>query len=210
MDRAWTRPVTVPIVWRIRAAREGLFFRGVLVLEIAPVPNRATRGEWRRLALGMLVLAPVVLLVLLPAVLGVDRYVVTDRSMDGSLSRGSVVMAREVPAADLEVGDVITFRPPGGSSDERLTRKIVAIEDGVATTQGETTSSQEPLAVPLTSPSYAQVWVGVPWIGYPFVVDGGWILLAAAALAAFVLALATGRHAPQKVVGPTRTHLPVA
>ena len=54
------------------------------------------------------------------------------------------------------------------------------------------------------------MWVGVPWIGYPFVVDGGWVLLAAAALAAFVLALATGRHAPQKVVGPTRTRLPVA
>ena len=45
------------------------------------------------------------------------------------------------------------------------------------------------------------MWLGVPWIGYPFVMDGGWVLLAAAALAAFVLALATGRRTPQKVVG---------
>jgi signal peptidase I len=178
-------------------------------LEIAPVPHRATRGEWRRLALGLLVLAPVVLLVLLPAVLGLQRYVVTDRSMDGSLGRGSVVLAREVPTADLEVGDVISFRPPEGSSDERVIRRIVAIKDGVATTQADTTGSQDPWAVPLTRSSYSRVWLGVPYIGYPFVMDGGWVVLAATALAAFVLALATGRRASLKVVGQTRTHLPV-
>ncbi len=177
-------------------------------MEIAPVPHRATRGEWRRLALGLLVLAPVVLLVLLPAVLGLQRYVVTDRSMDGSLGRGSVLLAREVPTADLEVGDVISFRPEG-SSDERVTRRIVAIKDGVATTQADTTGSQETRTVPLTESSYARVWLGVPYIGYPFVMDGGWVLLAGAALAAFVLALTTGRRAPLRVVGQTRTRLPV-
>ncbi len=179
-------------------------------MEIAPVPHRATRGEWRRLAIGLLVLAPVVLLVLLPAVLGLQRYVVTDRSMDGSLARGSVVLAREVPAADLQVGDVITFRPPQASSDERVTRRIVAIENGVATTQGDTSGTSDRWAVPLTSPSYPRVWLGLPYVGYPFVMDGGWVVLAAAALAAFVLALATGRRAPQKVLGHTGTRLPVA
>ena len=81
-------------------------------MEIAPVPHRSTRPEWRRLAIGLVVLVPVVLLVLLPAVLGFERYVVTDRAMDGSVSRGSVVLAREVPPTDLRVGDVISFRPP--------------------------------------------------------------------------------------------------
>lgn len=159
--------------------------------------------------MGLLVLAPVVLLVLLPAVLGLERYVVTDRAMDGSLGRGSLVMAVEVPPTDLEVGDVITFRPPGAGSDEPVTRRIVAIKDGVATTQADSTGSKDPWAVPLTSPSYARVWLGVPWVGYPFVMDGGWVLLAAAALAAFVLAIAAGRRAPQRVAGPTRTRLPV-
>jgi signal peptidase len=181
----------------------------VLVLEIAPVPHRSARGEWRRRALVLLVLAPVVLLVLLPAVLGLQRYVVTDRSMDGSLGRGSVVLAREVPPADLEVGDVITFPLPESSSDERVTRRIVAIKHGVAITQADTTGSRDRLAVRLTGPSYARVLLGVPWIGYPFVMDGGWILLVAAALAALVTALATGRHAPPKVVGQTRARLPV-
>jgi signal peptidase len=184
-------------------------FRGVVVLEIAPVPHRSARGEWRRLALGMLVLAPVVLLVLLPTVLGLDRYVVTDRSMDGTLGRGSVVMARQVGPTDLAVGDVITFRPPGGDSDERVTRRIVAIDGGVATIQGDSPSAA-PMALELNHDTYARVWLGVPWIGYPFVMGGSWLLLlAAAALAALVLALATGRHAPQKVIGPSRAGLPV-
>jgi signal peptidase len=179
-------------------------------LEIAPVPHRSTRGEWRRLALSMLVLVPVVLLVLLPTVLGLDRYVVSDRSMDGSLARGSVVMARQVGPTDLAVGDVITFRPPGGSPHDRVTRRIVAIEDGVAITQGDTTGSADTLALPLDrEDTYARAWLGVPWIGYPFVMDGGWILLAAAALAALVLAFATGRHAPQRVVAPSRAGLSV-
>jgi signal peptidase len=181
----------------------------VLVLEIAPVPHRSTHGEWRRLALGLLVLAPVVLLVLLPAVLGLERHVVTDRSMGGSLGRGSVVLAREVPASDLAVGDVITFRPPGGSSDERVTRRIVAIRADVATTRGDTAGSTDVWAVPLAGSSYARVWLGVPWIGYPFLMDGGWVMLAAAALAAFGLAVIAGRRAPLRVVGPTRTRLPV-
>ncbi len=159
----------------------------------------------------MLVLAPVVLLVVLPTVLGLDRYVATDRSMDGSLGRGSVLMARQVGPTDLAVGDVISFRPPGGGSDERVTRRIVSIEDGVVTTEADIargTGSADRITLP-ASDSYARVWLGVPWIGYPFVMDGGWILLSAAALAALVLAFATGPHAPQKAAGPTRARMPV-
>ncbi len=173
------------------------------------MPHRATRGEWRRLALGLVVLTPVVLLVLLPAVLGLDRFVVTDDGMDGSMGRGSVVLAREVPPTDLQVGDVITFRAPGGS-DERVARRIVAIEDGVATTKADATGTADPWSVPLTGSAYARVWVGVPWIGYPFVTNGGWALLVLAAAAALALALTAGRRTPQKVVRPTRTRLPVA
>ena len=180
-------------------------------MEIAPVPHRASRGEWRRLALGLLVLGPVVLLVVLPAVLGLQRYVVTDRSMDGSLGRGSVVLAREVPAEDLEVGDVITFRPPTDSSDDRVTRRIVAIKHGLATTRADSTGSNDLWSVPVTSPStYPRVWLGVPYLGYPFVLDGGWVLLVAAALAALVATFATRRRGPRNVVGWTRTHVPVA
>jgi hypothetical protein len=178
-------------------------------MEIAPVPHRTTRGEWRRLALGLLVLVPVVLLVLLPAVLGLDRYVVTDQAMDGSLARGSVVLAREVPPSDLRVGDVITFTRPDLDSDELVVRRIVGLDEGVATTRADTASASDPWTLPLTDTDYARVSVGVPWMGYPLVMDGGWIRLALAAAAALWVALFANWRSPTKVVKPARSGLPV-
>jgi signal peptidase I len=178
-------------------------------MEIAPVPHRSTRGERRRLALGLLVMAPVVLLVLLPAVLGLDRYVITDDSMDGSLGRGSVVLAHEVPPTDLRVGDVISFRPPGENGDDRFTRRIIAIDDGVATTRGDASGRTDPWRVPLTESTYSRVWVSVPWVGYPFALDGGWGLLILGAAAALTLGVVAGRPSPQKAARPARTRLTV-
>ena len=179
-------------------------------MEIAPVPHRASRGEWRRLALGLGVLVPVVLLVLLPTVLGLDRYVITDSSMTGSLGRGSVVLAREVPPGDLRVGDVLTFRPPGAGPDERVTRRVVAIDDTVARTRADGASRRDPWVLPLDASSYARVWLGIPWIGYPFVVDGGWVVLALLAVAALVLALSAGRRQASSAVRSARPRMPVA
>jgi signal peptidase len=177
-------------------------------VEIAPVPHRATRGEWRRLALGMVVLFPVVLLVLLPAVLGLGRFVVTEDGMDGSLGRGAVVLAREVPPSDLRAGDVISFRPPG-ESDERVTRRIVAIEHGVATTRADAMGAEDPWQLGLTDTSYSRVELGVPWVGYPFVAESGWVLLTLPAGAALLLALLAGHRTPHAVVRPGRAGLPV-
>jgi signal peptidase I len=177
-------------------------------MEIAPVPHRATRGEKRRLALGLLILAPVVLLVVLPAVLGLDRYVVTGRGLDGALGRGSVVLSRQVPPGDLRVGDVIIFAPPGGAGDERVTRRIVSIRDDVATTEGDGAQAQ-PWVVPLTGSAYDRVWLGIPWIGMPFVVDGGWVLLVVAAAAALAMAILAGWRTPPRVVRPVREKVPV-
>ena len=182
-------------------------------MEIAPVPHRATRSEWRRLAIGLLILVPVVLLVLLPTVLGLDRYVVTDSGMDGRLGRGAVVLAREVPPTDLQVGDVLTMRPPAAAGDEevrgQVVRRIVAIEDGVATVRGDAASGAEGWAVPLDGTAYARVWTGVPWLGYPFVLDGGWVLLLLAAAAALVLGLAAGRHPSARLQALAPTEVPV-
>ena len=178
-------------------------------MEIAPVPHRSTRGERRRIALGLLVLTPVVLLVLLPAVLGLQRFVITDTAMDGSLGQGSVVLAREVPPTDLQVGDVISFRPPGESGADRVTRRIVAIDHGVATTEGDVSGRPDPWTLPLTAPAYSRTWVGVPWIGYPFAIDGGWGLLLLSAAAAIGLAVASGRAPAPRLSRPARARLPV-
>ena len=178
-------------------------------MEIAPVPHRSTRGERRRLALGLLVMAPVVLLVLLPAVLGLDRYVITDSAMDGSMGRGSVVLAREVPPTDLRVGDVISFTPPGQPGDDRVTRRISSIDHGEATTAGDATGRTDPWRLPLSDAAYARIWVSVPWIGYPFAMDGGWVLLALCAIGAVALAAAAGRVSAPRTARAARAGLPV-
>ncbi len=141
---------TVPLAWRRRAARDGPSAQGGAGrgdrTGSAPVdPRRVatararSAGPCARGAAGAAA----------RRCSGLDRYVVTDRSMDGSLARGSVVLAREVPTADLEVGDVITFRSAGArSSDERVTRRIVAIEDGVGHHPGRHHREHGPLDGP--------------------------------------------------------------
>ena len=177
-------------------------------MEIEPVPHRSTRGDWRKLALAVLVLAPVVLLLLLPATLGLDRSIVTDRSMDGSTGRGSIVLARDVPVGDLRVGDVITIPTPGPGTQERRYRRIVALHEDVATVVADSDGARRE-TVRLTDGSYSRVAVGVPWIGYPFLVQGGWAVLVAVALGALFLALATTRRSPPRAAGRPRTRLSV-
>jgi signal peptidase len=158
-------------------------------MELEPVPHRLTRGERRRFLLGLLVLLPVLLLVLVPPALGLDRFVITDRSMDGTLGRGSVALARDVPTADLEVGDVITFEEPG-PEEGLVTRRIVSIDGMTATTRGDAHDAVDPWTLELTEAVYPRLLFGVPWVGYPFTGDvgsGGWTLLALVAAVALVL-----------------------
>ena len=146
----------------------------------------------------LLVVGPVIVLVFLPTVLGLQRFVVTDDAMvgpgDGSIDRGSIALTRSVPAEDLEVGDVIAFRPPvddGVEPGASVTRRIVAIEDGVAVTRGDGRDAPDPWRIDVTQDTYPQVVLSVPWIGYPFVADagqGGWMVLVMASIAALLLA----------------------
>ena len=79
----------------------------------------------------------------------------------------------------------------------------------MATTRADAAEPHDPWTLPLTDSTYARVWVSVPWIGYPFVIDGGWVLLALAAAAALSLAVVAGRSSPQKEARPARAKLPV-
>jgi signal peptidase len=65
------------------------------------------------------------LCVLVPALLGFQRYVITSGSMTGTYDRGSLVFDRVVPTSTLKAGDVITFRPPGQTG--LVTHRIVSV-----------------------------------------------------------------------------------
>lgn len=77
---------------------------------------------------GVLVAAVFVLagIMLVPALLGFDRYVVLTGSMTGTYDPGSMIFNKPVAATDLKVGDVITYVPPASSGYGRrpITHRI--------------------------------------------------------------------------------------
>ncbi len=131
--------------------------------------RRALR--WGGAAATLLCLALAAIL-LIPAALGFQRYVIVSGSMSGTYDRGSIVFDEEVPVADLEVGDSITYEPPPGTfSQDLVTHRIVQIgedEQGVRTfrTKGDANESADPWTFTLDQPTQAKVAFSVPYVGY--------------------------------------------
>jgi signal peptidase len=116
--------------------------------------------------LGLAVLAGLGLVV--PALLGLQRYVIVSGSMSGTYDRGALVFDEVVPVRDLRVGDVITYRPPPGAGPTGLvTHRIVAIEsDGRFRTKGDANPVADPWTFRLTGERQARVVAGVPYAGH--------------------------------------------
>jgi signal peptidase len=111
-------------------------------------------------------------LMLLPGLLGYQRYVITSGSMTGTYDRGSVVFDEVVPVSDLRVGDAITYTPPLGSGPSgRITHRIVSIgsdQFGRQTlrTKGDANEAADPWTFTLDGATQARVAFHVPYVGY--------------------------------------------
>jgi signal peptidase len=111
-------------------------------------------------------------LMLLPGLLGYQRYVITSGSMTGTYDRGSVVFDEVVPVSDLRVGDAITYTPPAGSGPSgRITHRIVWIgsdQFGRQTlrTKGDANEAADPWTFTLDGATQARVAFHVPYVGY--------------------------------------------
>jgi signal peptidase I len=131
--------------------------------------RRALR--WAGAAATVLCLALAAIL-LIPAALGYQRYVIVSGSMTGTYDRGSIVYDKEVPVSDLKVGDPITYSPPAGASpEELLTHRIVWIghdKGGEETfrTKGDANETADPWTFTLDKPSQAKVAFSVPYVGF--------------------------------------------
>jgi signal peptidase len=154
-----------------------------------------------RLVAGALVAAAVALaaLMLVPALLGYQRYVITGGSMTGTYDRGSLVFDRSVPTAALREGDVITFRPPpsaGVTHRGLVTHRITAITHDrtgarVFRTQGDANRTADPYAFSLHRETQARVAFHVPYAGYAFAALGiRWVRMLVIGLPALLVALA--------------------
>jgi signal peptidase I len=118
---------------------------------------------------GLLALLAIAVLILVPPLLGYQRYVITGGSMGGALPRGSIAYDEVVPTEHIRVGDVITYRPPNG--DRRLTHRVVWIgrrRNGVRLyrTRGDASPAADPKAVLLPNDGQARMVFHVPVVGY--------------------------------------------
>lgn len=141
-------------------------------------PARRSSVPRRVVALvGWLVVIAVALLLLLPALLGYDRYAIVGGSMSGTFERGSLALTHEVPVEDLRVGDVITYRPPPETGIEQLvTHRIIDIHDDAGTrtfrTRGDANPAPDPWTFHLADRRQAVVATTMPLVGWALIALG--------------------------------------
>ena len=120
-------------------------------------------------AVALLALLAVAALMLLPPLLGFERYVIEGGSMGSALPRGSIAYEEVVPAARIGVGDVITYRPPGRRGF--VTHRVAWIgrdRHGVRLyrTRGDENGAPDPWTFTLPAREQARVVFHVPLAGY--------------------------------------------
>ena len=109
---------------------------------------------------------------LVPALLGYQRYVITSGSMTGTIDRGSLVYDKVVPSASLKVGDIITYTPPPSSGVfEPVTHRIVwkgrdRFGHLAFHTKGDFNKVADPWKFVIERPTQARVAFHIPYIGF--------------------------------------------
>jgi signal peptidase len=115
-------------------------------------------------------------ILLVPPILGYQRFIILTGSMTGTYNRGSIVYDKPVPTASLRVGDPITYNPPPGfTSQGRVSHRIYRItigKDGVRTyqTKGDANKHPDIWHFTLPRPTQDEVKFDVPEIGYLFLI----------------------------------------
>lgn len=117
------------------------------------------------LTVGALVGGVFVLLAVAVAALDVRVLSFRSGSMSPTIDTGALALARQVPAADLESGDVVSVRAASGS---RVTHRIVGIEHrgAQAVLQLRGDANQVADAEPYVVSEADRVVVAVPYLGY--------------------------------------------
>jgi signal peptidase len=123
----------------------------------------------------LLVVAVIVAaLMLLPGLLGYERYVIESDSMEGTIDRGSVVYSKPVDDESLREGDIITFKPPPDYGvDHPVTHRIVEVRPAdagrprpVFRTKGDANATVDPWRFTLDDGEAAREEAHLPYLGY--------------------------------------------
>ncbi len=109
---------------------------------------------------------------LVPTLLGFDRYVIVSNSMKGTFERGAVVFSQAKPVGELHIGDVITYRPPANTGITHLvTHRIsdrTVNDDGTILfrTKGDANPGKDPWTFSLVNGNQNVMKFSVPVVGY--------------------------------------------
>jgi signal peptidase len=129
------------------------------------------RGATRAAAaIGLVALAAVGLLMLVPTLLGYQRYVIEGGSMGHALPKGSIAYEETIPTTHIEPGDVITYRPPGATT--LRTHRVVWVGTSSTTgqriyrTKGDANPTEDRPTFTLPHRTQARVKLHVPLAGY--------------------------------------------
>lgn len=132
--------------------------------------SRRRRAPFHRLRSVLLTIAAAVGVLCLTAVLaglvlGLRPMIVTSGSMSPTIPAGSLVVAKDTPAADVTVGDVVAVLVGDGRVMHRVVASEQAGSETVLTLQGDAnaTPDQQPYVVR----EVGRVVLDVPLVGYP-------------------------------------------
>ena len=151
----------------------------------------------------VLVLAIVVAaLIVLPSLFGFDRYVINGGSMEPTIPKGSVVYSKPAATEELQVGDIITYRPPVSSGvDELVTHRIVekttrtnasGQPEDVFRTKGDNNDSPDPWRFTLTDGEGALEKAHLPYLGWVYLALGvPWVRILLITLPALLILVFT-------------------
>jgi signal peptidase I len=176
---------------------------------VAAPADRPRRRRGERLVSALTTVAFVIALVLvglmlLPGLLGLQRYVIVSGSMEPTIPKGSVVYDEVVPIRKLRVGDVITFAPPPEFNiSDPVTHRIIEI--GVAPpnsdhagqrtfrTKGDANDAPDAWTLIFDHPRQTRVVHHLPYVGYIYMaLDHRWVQLLVVAVPALVIIIVLG------------------
>ncbi len=140
----------------------------------ASSPRRpAARRRRPRRAIRVLLALPaafgltLLLAISLPMLFGCRSLVVMSGSMEPGIATGSVVVVKRIPAAEIAVGDVVSFHSP--ESGRILTHRVqaVAVGEGVieVQTRGDANTGTESWAIEPTG-TVGRLVFEIPYLGY--------------------------------------------
>ena len=128
-------------------------------------------GRWLSYVIPPLMLIAAVV-ILLPILLGMNAYAITSGSMVPTIPVGALIYDEAVPTDTLELGDVITYKPPPDADvDKLVTHRIVwkgvdAQGRTAYQTRGDANDSADPWKFTLDEEEQPRYRFHYPYLGY--------------------------------------------